>query len=753
LTFGTSGELTDGQLLERFSTLEGADAERAFASLVERHGPMVMRVCRSVLAGLPDAEDAFQATFLVLARKARSLWVHDSLGPWLHQVALRTASGARAAAARRRRHEQVAALSKRECHMETADELGHVLHEEIERLPDRFRVPVILCDLEGSTHEQAARHLGWPVGTVKSRLIRARARLRERLTRRGLAPSASLMAAVPRPTGIAEGIPAALVSSTLSAAVRFATPGTILRGSATVLARGVLRAMFTTRWLKVASVLVLSTSTVSGLGVLAWSRASGGGPMPQAAGGPTPAAAQRTSSDVQIVQIAPVKYGRFKLAVVERGSLEAAQATPVFSRVDWQTTILSLAPEGAHVKKGDLICELDSAFLRDQLTNQMITTRSAEAAFQNARLTREVAEIAVTEYEEGIYVQDRATVMGELKLAESAQKQAKERVERIRRARQKLTETLNRKSEPTTSTDVLAELDIDLRIASGEHELLRETLSLEKAQSRLNVLENYIKGKTIKELRSEVEKARADEMAKQQRFRLERTKGDGLERQIAACKITAPSDGIIVRANDWLRTGEPSTLGENSTVRGQQLLVQLVDLRSRLQVNAKIPEPLINRLTPGQKARIQIDGLPDESYTGVVAEVAPLPDPLLRTGRRAKVFTAKVKLDRPEAKLRPGMIARVAIPFAERENIVMVPRSAVLHFDQDNKDIVKVKKPDGSFESREVMLGDMDETATLIEIKQGLWPGDQVALSPEGLMTEHEKTKRALEGRARSVAP
>ncbi len=113
LAVGTAGELTDGQLLERFATHAGDGAEQAFATLVERHGPLVMRVCRGVLFDPNDVEDAFQATFLVLVQKARSLWVSDSLGPWLHQVALRTALCVRSAAARRQRHERVAAVSKK----------------------------------------------------------------------------------------------------------------------------------------------------------------------------------------------------------------------------------------------------------------------------------------------------------------------------------------------------------------------------------------------------------------------------------------------------------------------------------------------------------------------------------------------------------------------------------------------------------------------------------------------------------------
>src|SRR4051794_31054014 len=246
-TAGTGGGLTDGQLLERFATLRGDPAEQAFAALVERHGPMVLRVCRSVLADPHDAEDAFQATFMVLVKRARGLWVEDSLGPWLHQVALRTASCVRSAAARRARHERAAALSATAARPAPEDGLGRLLHEEIDRLPERFRVPVVLCDLEGRTHEQAARHLGWPVGTVKSRLSRARERLRDRLTRRGLSPSAPLIALL-RPGGLAELIPAQLVSSTAHAAIRFGASQSMLFGSAAVLAQGVLTTMSMTRW-------------------------------------------------------------------------------------------------------------------------------------------------------------------------------------------------------------------------------------------------------------------------------------------------------------------------------------------------------------------------------------------------------------------------------------------------------------------------------------------------------------------------
>ena len=194
---GVTGAVTDGQLLERFATHRGEASEHAFAALVERHGPVVMRLCRSVLRDEHEAQDAFQATFLVLAKRANSLWVRDSLGPWIHSVAYRVASCARASAIRRRRHErrhaELAAGRLAVYPDEDRGDLEAVVHEEINRLPKHYRAPLILCDLEGCTHEQAARHLGLPVGTVKSRQARGRQRLRTRLIRRGLSPSSGLV--------------------------------------------------------------------------------------------------------------------------------------------------------------------------------------------------------------------------------------------------------------------------------------------------------------------------------------------------------------------------------------------------------------------------------------------------------------------------------------------------------------------------------------------------------------------------------
>ena len=196
---GAIRDLTDGQLLERFETAPGEAADLAFAALVDRHAALVLRTCQARLRDPEDARDAFQAVFLILIKKARSLWVRDSLGPWLHQVAHRTARGAGAALARRRRVErEAAARASGTFADESAGESDweRSLHEEIDRLPDRYRVAIVLCDLQGRSCEEAARMMGRPIGTVKCWRSRGRERLRGRLSRLGIIPATGGIAAL-----------------------------------------------------------------------------------------------------------------------------------------------------------------------------------------------------------------------------------------------------------------------------------------------------------------------------------------------------------------------------------------------------------------------------------------------------------------------------------------------------------------------------------------------------------------------------
>jgi RNA polymerase sigma factor (sigma-70 family) len=218
--WGAMGNWTDSQLVAQFLTnQEGSEA--AFRVLIHRHGPMVLGVCRRILGDEHAAEDAFQTTFLVLVQKASALNDCNLLTNWLYGVALRVANKERVKGARRQSVERRAAGRATDAEGGTGQiELRSVIDEEIRRLPERYRVPLVLCHMEGLQHDEVARQLGCPVGTVESRLSRAREQLRARLARRGLAPSASAMGLILRPPG-ATMVAQPLVEATLGAATQY----------------------------------------------------------------------------------------------------------------------------------------------------------------------------------------------------------------------------------------------------------------------------------------------------------------------------------------------------------------------------------------------------------------------------------------------------------------------------------------------------------------------------------------------------
>ena len=269
-TAGSSHGLSDQQLLERFVARRDAVAELAFATLVERHGAMVLGVCRRILADSHEAEDAFQATFLVLVRQAGSIRVDGSLGRWLYAVATRVAVHARANARRRHARERsgLSSVDVRSGESSTDTiglaEIQTILAEELDRLPARFKAAIVVCDLEGSSHEEAAQFLGCPVGTVKSRLSRARTRLRRRLIRRGLAP--------PDLSNIVPLLPAAVsprLAEVTNQAARAWIGGRvsttqIISASVTTLTEGVLWTMVLTK-LKYAAAALLLIATGSAI--------------------------------------------------------------------------------------------------------------------------------------------------------------------------------------------------------------------------------------------------------------------------------------------------------------------------------------------------------------------------------------------------------------------------------------------------------------------------------------------------------
>jgi RNA polymerase sigma factor (sigma-70 family) len=261
-----TGALTDAELLRRYLTRRD---EAAFESLVWRHGAMVLAVCRRLVRHEQDAEDAFQAVFLTFARAAGAITQRESVGGWLYRVACRVARKARARSARHAAQPlgDVARTDGDPADEAARHELGPVLDEEVGRLPVKYRVPLVLCYLQGRTNEQAARELGWPRGTVATRLARARRLLRARLTRRGVALSAGALA---RP---AEASPprVPLLLDTIQASLCFANGGSaadgIVSAPVATLTEGVLRTMDRMKRLLTAAALVAVALAVTAAAV------------------------------------------------------------------------------------------------------------------------------------------------------------------------------------------------------------------------------------------------------------------------------------------------------------------------------------------------------------------------------------------------------------------------------------------------------------------------------------------------------
>ena len=420
----------------------------------------------------------------------------------------------------------------------------------------------------------------------------------------------------------------------------------------------------------------------------------------------------------QSSQIVRYKVTRTKLplTIVERGNLESAKNTDVINEVEGQTTIISILAEGKEVKKGDLVAELDSATLSDNLVNQQITTRRARADLDNAEKTRIVAEISVQEYLLGTFPQEEQTIKGDMKLAESDLTRADDRL--------KWSEAML-KNQYVSASSVLAD------------QMTRQKAEISLANSKMKsyVLKNFTKKKQVTELEANVKKAESDELAKKSTYELEKGKEDKLRRQITKCKIYAPGDGLIVYANDnnMMRGNSGPMIEEGATVRERQKIFSLPDIQ-HMRVNTKVHESMINRVAIGLPAQIKVDALPTLQLGGSVQSVQPLPDPSSFFASDVKQYTTLVSIDSSNSALRPGMTAQVEILVTQLDDVLAVPVQAVV--EAQGKEFVFVVTPDGPVQ-REVKLGITNQK--LIEVKEGLKEGEEVALNWSSLLTEEKK--------------
>jgi RNA polymerase sigma factor (sigma-70 family) len=317
--FGVVGSLSDEQLLERYLARRDTTAEEAFAELVQRHGPMVLGVCRRILGDDHAAEDAFQATFLVLARKAATAVRGRKVAGWLYIAALRTAREARVRAARRWAREQ---RMKTRIYVEPPDEaaaleLRAILDDELAHLPARHREPVVLCELEGLSRSEAARRLNIPEGTLSSRLARAKVQLRDRLVARGISLSSVAISTILIREARAVTVPLSLLESTVQAATLVATgpcSAAAISASVTSLCEGVIKTMLIAKLKGIALTIGVMTVIVSGAVVLAQSGADNTGTR----GGSEPAKAEPAIVALDPGQAPGAHWSVYQSAQVDR---------------------------------------------------------------------------------------------------------------------------------------------------------------------------------------------------------------------------------------------------------------------------------------------------------------------------------------------------------------------------------------------------------------------------------------------------
>ncbi len=561
---GTATGLSDRQLIERFVQERGASADLAFEVLVLRHGPMVLRVCRNLLRNPDDAQDAFQATFLVLVQRRGSIRQLESVGGWLYGVACRVAARARVETARRRRVEERGALRVVEPVEASAGdesdqaELGPIVQEEVGRLPEKYRAVVVLCYWQGLTQEQAAVQLACPLGTVRSRLARARKLLHRRITRRGLAPLAGAVAAVidgspATAASVALQLPLltpALVRSAIQAASHVAAGGLTSQVASGLTASLVQRTLWSITMLKIGSTLAaVAIVGIVGFGVTVAAQRAGRSP---AVGTIARVEGNVANQDGPRDQ-PPDEKDQAPDAATRRG--EQSRGVKVYSKLRGSNRISSIVPDGSKVKKGQVICQLDSEALEDRLADETIAATGAAASYEQAKLTREVAEIAVVEYEGGLYVCELQEAEGRIKIAQAELAIAEDECVEAREAFKKNEKLLKKK--------VIAEL-----------QLRKARFAFELALSKRKLLVDYTRGKRIKELKSAVEKDRADEFAKKTVWELEESKRRRLEQQVAACTIKAQIDGTLVYAK--IHNPSVPIIQEGNPVYERQLLFEII---------------------------------------------------------------------------------------------------------------------------------------------------------------------------------
>jgi RNA polymerase sigma factor (sigma-70 family) len=571
---------SDANLLHRYAA-QREDA--AFAELVRRHGPMVLGVCRRVLGNLDDAEDAFQATFLVLAARPRAVGNPSSLANWLFGVARRTALRVQVDAARRCRHERLSAKSEAIESDTTAlwREILPVLDAEVARLPAHCRAVFILCCLEGRTHEEAARLLGCPAGTVASRLSRARERLRGRLVRRGLAlgTGGALFAAGQAEAAVSSDLLGVLVGAASSRTVTVFSTASSISPRVAALTEGVLRAMWTTK-LKLAAALILAFGAAGFGAGMVLSKAAQPAPgqsveqpmAPAGAAGNKVVAQREIVGPVEDKPPAPPKEGDSAPEKEEKDKV-ADPSVPLVSAADIQDAEdeVELMKARLDAKRAELeAAKVTADVAKTDVKRVTELLKSAAISREDFDKTRAAADAALAQ----VRIKEADIVEPEIRL-----RQAMRRLERLRTLKQrpvaKPAEANELSPKAADARDSVEMMEAQLKVQQARCAAARQDLETAKA-----VLANLKKAGRVVPAAEDAQ-AEADVRAKEAQVRIREAELAESEVRIKQARRKAEE---ITRASSPARDAERL---EELEQKVERLNKELEALKKRLPPEGK----------------------------------------------------------------------------------------------------------------------------------------------------------------------
>ena len=677
--------------------------EAAFELLVRRHAPMVLAACRRLLRDSVDADDAFQAAFLVLARKAGSVARGAALGAWLHQVAVRAALRIRADRLKRTdRHgpNMVDYLPAPSPSEPACSELLQALDEEVERLPPRHRAAFVLCCLEGKTGEEAGRLLGCPAGTVSSRLTRARERLRDRLTRRGFAPAALLVVGAVSDAD-AVTVPNALIESVLRAAPAFSAArpngGPATRPS--TIAEGVVRAMFINKLRLVSALLAAGLLVVGAAFGVGRARDRDGAEPPQ----PVPKVTATVTAPTDDPPRAPV----VRLTKPQPGGLDrvitmscAVEPSHKVNLVSDVTGVLKrvTADIGDRVKAGHVLAEIDApALVLDERRAAVVVEQAegllkeAQAAVATAKAEADAAKATVQVREAGANV---------AKTAVTFRKKQLDRVKALANANAVDGSAVNEREEQLMVAEG-QEVAAVLNVANAKADLLVKESKLHQATAAVRTAELNIKVAQI-----------------------------GLERArlaTAQTRITAPFDGVVARnggsVGQLVRPGD----------RPEEPLFTVVRT-DIVRIVFGVHQQDLGVIELGREVEVELPGTTGGRVAGKVTRVGATLDRVSATVR------VEIDLPNPKGDIRLGMFGTVYVKHGKGpDNAVRVPASAVFEVASANPNDPTTSVyayKDGKARKTPVRVSYRNGNEA--EVASGLTADDVVVTNPRALMPQAE---------------